>query len=68
MEIHEFYQKYANTPIADRQAKFFAKSGEPITLSQIYIELQNKPTPARKELLLEIAEVFMEEYLTPKNQ
>jgi len=68
MEIHEFYQKYANTPIDNRYVKFFAKSGEPITLSQIYIELQNKPTPTRKELLLEIAEVFMEEYLTLKNQ
>ena len=68
MKIHQFFSKYANTPLSDRlkliKQNRYGGNIDEITLNTIYKELKAiedkiRPDVIRRDELLEIAEGFL---------
>jgi len=53
MKIHEFYQEFAGTPLAERKQDLGGT-----TLFQIYTEIKNGATGERLEELLNLASIY----------
>ena len=56
MKTHEFYQKYANTPLAKRQEylgyDYRDVDGQNYTLNMIYQEIKKIDDKTRKDLII----------------